>query len=44
VHKKYTKITPQSQYTLCSTPVIPNLGYAYPQVYKPGHLGVRENN
>jgi len=22
--------------------VIPNLGYAYPQGYEPGHLGVRE--
>ena len=24
--------------------MIPNLGYAYPQGYEPGHLGVRENN
>jgi hypothetical protein len=24
--------------------VIPNLGYAYPQGYEPGHLGVREKN
>jgi hypothetical protein len=25
-------------------PEFPNLGYIYPQEYKPGHLGVREKN
>jgi hypothetical protein len=27
-----------------SKPVITNLGYAYPQGYEPGHLGVCEKN
>jgi hypothetical protein len=27
---------------VCSTAVIPNLGYAYPQEYEPGHLRVRK--
>ena len=29
-------------YHLCCRAVIPKLGYAYPQEYESGHLGVRE--